>query len=152
MTVAPSRSEARPGEWAKVTPDELKAWRRTLRKGYRREINTASRNLPRTDAEGDIAVMERPAPTKIRDARDTMESVAKMMMDWFLSGTREQHLARAKLMKAMNPGLAHLSDEDLIRDAQSLFRKLAQESAEQVYASQGWAKPVRLDGNTRRSR
>ena len=144
--------DARPGEWMVVTADELQAWRRTLPKGHRREINTASRNLPRVSADGDVAIMERPAPTKIRDARDTMEAVAKMMVDWFLSGTREQHLARAKLMKAMNPGLQHLSDEDLIRDAQSLFRKLAQESAEQVYASQGWAKPVRLDGNTRRAR
>lgn len=126
-----------------MDPEELKAWRRDLPKGWRREVGTIYSNAPKvTPHDGDEAFVERPARPKPMEGRQAVEAVYRDTMDWL----RRVGVDEAARQLVASGRASHLSIEEAKSQIDSLLRKDALASVERVYAREGRNRAVILDG------
>lgn len=137
-----------PKGWQPIAPDEVKAWRRDLPKGHRREVNTAHTvGLDQADSEGDAAFVDKPPPPVIDDPRAVVAALKEMAIKWATS-SRENAALTIKLMRASNPeAFRHRSDEELLDLIVNHYEQKIQEVTEQVYrdSRNRWDKSSLID-------
>lgn len=136
-----------PGVWRTVGGDQAKVWR----EGARQRVATGQSRLEfdRVNQLGiDVApgdyesgIIEKPRAEKPREPMDTVETLAKMNLDWVLSGTKEQVLHKVRILKKSS-GMTHLTDEDAAQQLSQLAFKLARRDAEQRYKEMNLLRPA----------
>lgn len=89
--------------------------------------------MEHVEANDDGSVtLDRPAPEKIREARDTVEIAAKEMIAW-ITEDRSQFMHRVRMLKELG-NFQHLTDEQAAETLWALCHEVAQKDAQRVYA------------------
>ncbi len=142
------RNEPEPNVWRWMGEGEAQERRKTsrarLRRGTSIEFDTAHhRDIEQAEHDGrGTATLETPdKPRGRREARETIDILAKTTLDWVLAGTKDEVKTKVKLVKRSS-GMTHLTDEEAAEQLSTLALKLARMDAEHTYATQGYNRPA----------
>ncbi len=140
--------------WKYVSQEDIDDWRKKVkkniqtRKNWRWEYNTAHHTgLERaeTNPDGSARITAPKSATSIRQHRDTAEVAAESMVRW-AKENKNQFMHRVRILKRQG-NFVHLTDEQAAERLWEICRKLAEESAQRVYARDGydsrfWKDPI----------
>lgn len=122
--------------WRPIGRAAVKAWRKNLPKGWRREDAPYVRDLPAVQSEGDVATVDTDTPVGQYEARETIDRLVADIIQWAQSDPKTL-IPKVQQMKKAG-GLSHLTDEEAARQLHDLAVKLAADSTERVYKQRGW--------------
>lgn len=139
-----------PGVWHMVRGDFARTWRKNTREklttqsGVSLEFSvTRQENIDEAPGTHETGVVEAPAKEKPRQPLETVEELARMMVENILAQPHEGRIRRIQLLKA-NSGMGHLTDEEALDQLTHLAHKLARRDAERRYKEMNLLAPARI--------
>ena len=133
--------------WTPVSEQEVRDWRKGLKKGHVREINTARHDGWDTVTEEDGKVEVTPPVTSIVQAappREVADEIFGMVWNWAQSNP-EAYSIMAQMLRASYPAeYGHLSEDELRSKLKEHAKTAARTATEKVYREK-WDRGNNLD-------
>lgn len=132
-----------------MAEDEVRDWRKSLRKGHVREVNTARHEgweKVEADDDGQVVVSTPPVTSIVQAAppREVADEIFGMIWQWAQSNP-EAYAIMAQMLRASYPAeYGHLSEDELKSKLKEHAKTAARTATETVYREK-WDRGNNLD-------